>query len=1237
MNSLLTETTLNRKRKLQNIITMNLKVISGEKIKIIKKDFLPDRIYINGIKSTINKDGCINTTGYGKYDLYNVTIEWNKKKTKYEKIFQEIDTVIEVDLSNFDSSGIVSMKSMFINCNHLKYINFEGFDTSLVTNMESMFEGCASLLSLDLSSFDTTKVENMNNMFKNCYSLTSLNLTNFNSKLKRIKEMFFGCRSLTNLFIPNIDTYSITNMDYLFFECYQLTSLDITNFVTKKLKSMEEMFFFCKSLTSIDLSKMDTSGVTNMIKLFYYCESLISLDLSNFHLSNHNLNEFFYNCRSLKSITFSSELKHIRNISSMFYYCSQLKSIDLSSFEISQIDSMENLFIGCSSLTYLDLSNIHIISPISMYKTFFQCSSLKEINFSNFTVSPTTINSIFYECFSLTSIDLSGFNTSSTTDMAYAFNNCNKLTSLNLSNFNTSLVNNMEYMFSKCNSLISLELSNFDTSNVEQMNSMFESCSELRTLDLSNFNTQKVGNMDSMFSNCINLLYINLYNYTNESNPIISNIFFSTPDNLIICINNSSPIFSQLYSRKCVINDCSKYKNNKKIIYENRICLDDCEDDKIYKYKYDDFCYDKCPKGTHSNKENIFICQVNEYECFEDYPFLVIEYNTCTADCNAKDFFNGICTLNNLKNNTQSLLIESIIKGMKEGLMDELINKKIYNEKQDLIKKRYEILYQITSSFNQNNNDYKNLSSIKLGEFENIINKEYNISSNETLIIFKMEKYIEGLLIPLTEYEIFNPETMEIIDLAQFQNINLNIIINIPIFIKENNLYKYDPNNRYYNDICYTYTTENRTDLTLYDRQKEFNHNNYSLCLKNCTYSGYDSVNYKVKCECKIEGFLGNNSDNFIYKFEISMKATNFNILKCYKLLFSKEGLKKNIANYIILLIIILFIVSAIYFYVKGYDLIWNEINEVLENKSLGPKHEVNFKIGEKDIFKENSIDSISTSKKSKTEKISNLINNNESKRKCENKIKKINNNNNNEKKEIKKDIENEKVVDYSSLELNSFQYTDALENDKRTYFQFYISLIKEKHILFFTFNKKKDYNLNIIKICFLFFSFSLFLAVNAFFFNDLIFHRIYLDYGKFNFVIVLPHIIYSIIITSLINELIKKLSLSNQNILGIKNEKNEYKLKGKILTELKKIIIKFTCFFVFGIFFLMIFWYYISCFCAVFKNTQIYFIKTIIIGYIFSLIYPFIFFLLPGLFRIPAINYSGICIYNISQFLQFF
>ena len=44
--------------------------------------------------------------------------------------------------------------------------------------------------------------------------------------------------------------------------------------------------------------------------------------------------------------------------------------------------------------------------------------------------------------------------------------------------------------------------------------------------------------------------------------------------------------------------------------------------------------------------------------------------------------------------------------------------------------KKNEILYQITSSLNQINNNYKNISSIKMGECENILKQNYDIKKD---------------------------------------------------------------------------------------------------------------------------------------------------------------------------------------------------------------------------------------------------------------------------------------------------------------------------------------------------------------------------------------------------------------------------------------------------------------------------------------------------------------------------
>ena len=55
-------------------------------------------------------------------------------------------------------------------------------------------------------------------------------------------------------------------------------------------------------------------------------------------------------------------------------------------------------------------------------------------------------------------------------------------------------------------------------------------------------------------------------------------------------------------------------------------------------------------------------------------------------------------------------------------------------------------------------------------------------------------------------------------------------------------------------------------------------------------------------------------------------------------------------------------------------------------------------------------------------------------------------------------------------------------------------------------------------------------------FFSDDSIHKEYEDKGKYNFVYQIPKILYSTIISSIINVLLKKLSLSQKDILKIKN-----------------------------------------------------------------------------------------------------
>ena len=1287
IDNILTESLIGNKRNLNAMNSIYLNISGNKNTRILGiKSNLPDLVYLNDAITTIDSSGYI---AMDKNEINNnVTLIWYSQIENCERLFQSVSNAIEIDLSNFDTSKVTTMRSMFVDCNNVKYINFSNVITSSVTDMTNMFSECNSLTSVDLSSFDTSKVTLMENMFLHCYSLTFLNLSNFNtSHLTKMKSMFLGCEKLESIDLSNFDTSKITNMENLFSQCYSLTTLNLSSFNTIKVRNMQCMFQECISLKSLDLSKMDTSLLTNMKYMFsecrsltslnisnfktsnvedmekvfylchslrslnllsfnttsvpnmefmfYECKSLISLDLSSFAFNQVKMGHCFSNCYSLKTIEFPKEQYITSDIYSMFYDCSSLESLDLSCFDFFFVENLDFLFYGCSSLTSLNTSKMEIVSATNMAFMFYGCNELGSLNFTNWiTVYVENINSIFYDCSSLRYLDLSNFDSSSVTNMKSVFFNCIKLTSINFGNFDTSKVTDMRSMFYGCSSLRELNLSSFDTSSVNNMKSMFFGCKELTSLDLLNFDTQNVINIASMFSECTTLSYINLYHYTEEKVENMKDIFFGIPDNLIICINdegNAQNLLSQLSSLKCPINDCSiDWKLRKqKIIMEKRVCIDNCLSNEHYQYEFNYFCYDKCPIGTHSSKDNKYICEPDPHLCIENFHFVNLEKNVCVEDCTSKDYFMGKCTLNIHNTQSQKTLIHNIKEGIKIGQLNSLLKDVLNNKKEDIIKQEKDTLYQITTSYNQNHKNYENISLIKLGECENIIKKHYGLSKGETLIIFKVEKKISGLKIPLIEYQIYSSKNLLMkLDLNFCIKAGVNISIYIPININESNLFKYDQNNSYYNDICHTYTTENGTDISLFDRKNEYN-NNMALCTINCTYLGYDLDKKQVICDCQprnnISLFSIENKDELIQYLTNVKSKTSLNVIKCIKILFSKQELIKNIGSYIILLIIIFYIILLIFFYLKGNILLYKQIDGLIADKILENEIESSSK---KDLKyeKDNLTDIFSSSKNSNNASKKNSYKNNS--------INKFDSSISVRDITLNNKIGTEKQIYYTNFEINTISYEEALENDKRTYFQFYISLIKLKHILIFTFNQNKDFNSFTIKLCLFLFSFPLCLATNAFFFNDLALNKIY-QY-KYKFYDFYPQAIYSSIIIFFVEEFLKILALSQQNILQIKHEKNKSKLNARIVSIIKCLKIKFICFFVLSFIFLLFFWVYVACFCAIYKNTQILLIQVMLISYLISLVHPFIICLIPGLFRVPALKGPGKCLYKISQFIQF-
>ena len=234
----------------------------------------------------------------------------------------------------------------------------------------------------------------------------------------------------------------------------------------------------------------------------------------------------------------------------------------------------------------------------------------------------------------------------------------------------------------------------------------------------------------------------------------------------------------------------------------------------------------------------------------------------------------------------------------------------------------------------------------------------------------------------------------------------------------------------------------------------------------------------------------------------------------------------------------------------------------------------------------------------------------------------------------------------HNDQELNDMNYESALRFDDRAYCQYYCSLIKTKNILIFSFFYNNDYNSKIVKIDLFFVGFVIFFSINTLFFTDETMHKIYEDKGEFQILYQLPQIILSTLISIIFDTLLQLLALSDDDISKLKNvkenietmKKKEINKKEKDLN--KRLKIKFILYFIISTIFLLFFWYYLSMFCAVYKNTQLHLIKDTLISFALSCLYPFVYYLFPGLFRIPSLsNKKGgrKCFYFMSKVLQFF
>ena len=571
---------------------------------------------------------------------------------------------------------------------------------------------------------------------------------------------------------------------------------------------------------------------------------------------------------------------------------------------------------------------------------------------------------------------------------------------------------------------------------------------------------------------------------------------------------------------------------------------------------------------------------------------------------------------------------------------------------------------------------------VYFGKCETKLKEKYKIPKDENLYILKVDAILNDSNIKRVEYEIFYPfneNNLTRLNLSFCENTKIDI--RIPLNISKDEIDLYNSSSRLYNDICYTLTNQNGIDKPIKARRDDFINKNMARCEEGCEFSEYDFIDKTAICSCYTKIYFPLISEIKVDKkklysnFKNIKNIANFKMLKCTKLLLDKSNIFKNAANYLTVILLIISFIAISLLVCYNIVKIKNFINQLLKENKDDKKNGNNiikkvkkFGIGKKKSFKNNLNNNLNQNinlnlNEGETKKIShkNRYNNNNktNKRKNKSRIRFLNN-----QIEIKglepykKSVNNKsrdktnshfnrkgtsnlnninkgkKVVNYNDKEMNSLDYEEALKVDKRNYWQYYFSLLRTKHILIFSFCYTKDYNAQILKIYMFFYIFTINFVMVAMFYSDETMNKIYLDNGKYDFTYQLPKMFYTFIITSFLKTVLNHLGLYEENIILIKKSiksKKEYKKK---LFYLK---LKLIFFFIINYITIAAFWFYLGCFCSVYKNIQIHLLLSASSSFAISLINPFVVYLFPGFFRIRALNKKSKkpYLYKLSKLLQ--
>ena len=770
-----------------------------------------------------------------------------------------------------------------------------------------------------------------------------------------------------------------SNQNYLMIIFFLLFNNQINEFIS-------DMAYFHSSIITIKINK---SGIQSI----YFTDANCYRGNHKFDLPDEIIINNIFSTVVLAQYNLEKEENTIQlkwnepreNWDCLFLNCENITEIDFSQFDFSQNIYGNQMFSNCKSVTSLNINDFGIVKLKDAGSIFNGMKSLTSLNLSNFDVSESKdISGMFRGCSSLTSLDLSNFRTDNLNeDVSYLFYDCPKLEYINIKNAKFNPINQL-YFISTQKNLVFCSEDDRIIAKIKENNCAVLDCSENwrqnqtkltpnnECVDDCSLTNYPYNYNNKCYQNCPSGTYNNNYkcedchndcetcdksNDENSTNCLSCkdpNKYLNLGNCVLNCTNGiDNDDYNNIRECKCDLIKCHKCNRES---FNLNLCIS-CNDG--YYPKYDDInndykdcyeslegyyldfgyyksCYESCQtcnKGGNITNHNCLQCKNNF-----NFEIKKIPYKNCYTHDEYEQ---------NILNNTSfQYLIDDIIYSYipENGNVFEIINPD-------------GIIYQITNSINElellkNKSNNNNISIIDLSQCENILRKEYHINDNDSLIFVKNEKITNKASKKDLNFEVYEPYNKTKLNLSLCDDTTINIYIPMELSeetkqlynqIKESGYDMFNINDPFYQDICTPYDSQSGTDILLVDRINYIYNNDDTQCQPNCHFFYYSIESHYMQCTCSTNKDTNDNNlkkDKFsskkIYEsFYDVLKYSNYNILKCYRIIMNIKIFKYNIGCIITFAFFCCFIICIILYILKGLNPLKSKLGMVLQQLQI--------------------------------------------------------------------------------------------------------------------------------------------------------------------------------------------------------------------------------------------------------------------------------------------------------------